>query len=87
MIQNDLSLSTLVISSVSTIVIALVGWGLKESIKTLISTLLKTMAQVSVLDAKLVEVIKAQNEFPKMKQDLNAYFERLKKIESDLNPK
>lgn len=80
MIQNDLSLSTLVISGV----VALCAWGLKETGRTLITTLIKTIAKVEMLDAKLVDVLKLTGHFPKMQSDLNEYYSRLKKLEEKL---
>jgi phosphopentomutase len=85
MIQNDLSLSTILISSVSVGAIGLVGWALKETAKTLISTLIKTMARVEMLDGKIADILKQTGAFPKMQQDLNEYYKRLKEIEDKLS--
>ena len=79
-ITNDIGLSTILIG----FLIAAVGWGLKETAKSLILTLVKTIAKVEMLDAKLLEIVKAMAMFPKMQQDLNEYYARLKKIESEL---
>ncbi len=82
--SNDLSLSTLIISTV----VALVGWGLKgvgallmDAIKNLITKLIETIAKVELLDAKLSDVIKTVGDVEKMRDDINAYYKRLKELE------
>lgn len=64
--------------------LGLVGWGLKEGMKALVSTLLKFMARVEMLDAKLGEVIKMLGDYPKMKQDLNLCYTRIRELETKL---
>jgi hypothetical protein len=74
----DLSLNTIIIS----IVVGIVCWILKESIKNLISVLIKTLARVEQLDSRLNEVLSLINDIPKIKLDINNSFSRIKKIET-----
>ena len=61
--------------------IALAAWALKETVKTLINTLIKTMAKVDMLDNKLNELNHAANEVPRLRSDVNDHNRRLIKIE------
>jgi len=81
----DISLSTLVLSAV----VCLVGWGLKavawaiiESIKTLVTTLVSTIAKVEILDSKMSELTHAVGDIQKMRTDVNEYYKRLKILEA-----
>ncbi len=83
-VVNDLSLNTLIISGVVAVVGYLlkgVLWALGEVCKTLIETLLKTMAKVEVLDTQLSKVIEAVGDVQKIRTDLNGFYARLKVLE------
>ena len=83
--QFDLSLNTLILSGV----VLVVGWGLKavawaviEAIKALVTKLAETIGKVEVLDAKLSEVVKTIGDVEKLRNDVNSYYARLKKLEA-----
>lgn len=82
--KADLSLNTLII----TVVLGLVGWGIKgvawalaETCKQLIQTLLRTITKVEVLESKIVEVLALRSEVDKIKFDLNNLYAKVKEIQ------
>lgn len=70
--------------------IAVLGasWGLKEGMKKLIIKLIEvltnTVVKVEILDAKMTEVLSAIQSIPKMKEDLNSYYKRLRVVEEKI---
>lgn len=83
-IASDVSINTLIISGV----VALVGYALKGALwatgaacKKLTETLISTIADVKVLDAKLADLIQTVGDVQKIKTDLNMLYGRLKDLE------
>ncbi len=86
-LENDVSLSTLVVSGV----IAAVGFILKATGKLLVTAvtelikkLVETIGRVDTLDANLARVVGAVAAVEKNRADLNEYYKRLKVLEGDV---
>jgi len=84
--QVDLSLNTLVVSGA----VALVGYGLRVVVLTLVAAikgltakLVETIAKVEILDSKMSQLTHAVGDFQKSKTDINEYFNRLRKLEKE----
>jgi hypothetical protein len=78
---NDLSLNTLVLS----IVIGLVGWGLKETAKALITVLIENLARMKLLEEKMNEVLKTVSDIQELEFKLNGFVLRLEAIEDKVS--
>jgi hypothetical protein len=85
-INFDLSLNTLIVSGV----VAMVGWSLRgltwmfvEAVQKLIKTLIETIARVEVLNAKMDVLTKAVGDVQRIRDDLNGFYDRLRKIEAE----
>ena len=85
-IEQDVSISTFLISGV----IAIVGWALRGGIKLLIAAIqllvkkmVETISKVDLLDAKIADILKTMGDVEKTKRDLNEYYKRLKTLEDD----
>ncbi len=85
-LDNDISLSTLVMSGV----VAVVGWLLRGGMKllvlaiqTLVKKMVETISKVDLLDAKIADILKTIGDHEKMKTDINAFYARLKKLEEE----
>ncbi len=85
-LENDVSVSTLVVSAV----IAGVGWAVKgaaklliAAIETVVKKMVETISKVDTLDAKLASLVQTIGDVGKMRQDQNEYFRRLKQLEAD----
>jgi len=70
---------------VGTAIVSLVGWGLKEVIKSLIVKLVQTMAKMEMLDRKFESFNHAANEVPRLRSDVNEHHAQIKKINEALN--
>ena len=79
MIQQDVSVSTMLISAV----IALVGWGLKKTATALVVKIVELIIKLTLVDGKMAEITSAVAEVPRIKADVNEYYRRLKKLEHD----
>lgn len=76
------------------IVIAAVGWLLKQGIKLLIDavsklieTLINTMAEVKSFRSELTDIKTIMGQVPKLQTDMNEFYKRLKNFEEQLKPK
>lgn len=75
--KDDISLNTLVVSSV----IALCTWALKGGVTALVKALWQNMAKMALLEAKIDTVVKIVDDVPKIQKDVNEAFRRLRDIE------
>lgn len=87
-ITNDLSLNTLIVSSV----VALVGWGLKgaawaltEAIKAAVAHVIRLIAKIETFDSKLGDLTRAVGDVEKMRRDINEYYKQFRLLESRFN--
>lgn len=79
------TLTIMVATFVVSTVIAAVGWGLKEVATNLITTLVKTIGRVEILDSKLEKLIETVGDVQKIRTDLNGFYARLKELESSFS--
>ena len=75
------SIDTIILS----MVVAVVGWLLKEVATGLIKALIDTMAEVRSFRNDIQDMKALLSLFPKMQQDLNEYYKRLKATEDKLS--
>jgi predicted nucleic acid-binding Zn-ribbon protein len=77
---NDLSANTAVI----TFVIALVGWGLKSSVTSLIKFLAETIKKMGAMELQIAAAIAAMDKIQKLEIDINNNFSRLRLLEKNI---
>ena len=72
--ESIIQIAGLIIGGLGTIVLGLLTWGIKELIKTILST----KFELAVIKEQLKSLIEDNKALPKMKEDLNALHSKVR---------